>query len=366
MWKFVLRELTGTAIGELNNATERELYLPLNGLPTASFKIRSDHPLAARVLDGDLLLSVYEDATLRFNGDLISIEESVDDREQSIKVNAGGMLWRLTKRLIGKAPTGVTFGDPSAQLDRGEIARQVLALCNADANTGIRAGSITASSLSYVYEPPWRYKPAAEAIAELSQVMDGYDFEFDPVEPVSDGSGLWLATMNIAAALGTDRPAVAFEYGDGKRNVAGFKRSIDRAGLLNRGYNLPPAFPQTTQAVLSSSDAPSIAARGLFEGVVEGGVNAPQLRQRLVDENVRVRRFPRQIVTFTPGPNVAYVYGTDFEVGDTVRVRAKMRVGSALSERLNVAMRIYGVTFKPGDDGITTLEIDTVNEALFG
>lgn len=359
MWKFVLRDLSGQAIGELWNASDRELVIPLNGLPTASFKVRNDHPFADPILDGDLLVSVYEGKTLRFNGELVTSEEVVSKDEQSIRVNALGMLWRLQKRLTGKSTAGATFGTPAAQLDRGEIARQLLVAANAEANTGIRVGDITASSLTYVYEPPWRVKPISEAISELSSAMDGFDFKFAPVEPTVDASGLHLATMYIAAALGQDRPNCAFEYGDGKRNISEWKRSVDRSGLMNAGYNVPPL--NSAEPMVSREDAASIAARGRYEGVVEGSVASPQLRQALTDENVRVRKLARQIVTFTPAVD-AYVYGQDFEVGDTVRVRAKVKG----VERLNVAVRVYGVTWKDSPRGDMAIsDIETVNEALF-
>lgn len=358
-WKFVLRDLAATPLGELWNASERELALALNGLGTASFKIRNDAPLAETVLDGDALLSVYEGDELRFHGDLISAEEVVERNSQSIKVNAAGLLWRLSKRLVGKADAGVTYGDPSSQLDRGEIIRQALATANGEANTAIRAGTIGASSLTYVYDPPWRYKPLSEAITELSAALDGFDFSIDPVEPVYDSSGLHLGTLRIAASIGQDRPNVAFEYGDGKHNLAGWRRAVERGNLLNVGFNLPALG--SSEPTVTASDAGSIAARGRMEGVVESNVIAQPLRQRLVDEHVRVRRYPRQTIGFTPAfPD--YVYGTDFEVGDTVRVRAKV----AGAMRVDAAVRVYGVTWRDGTRGDMELaEVSTVNEGLF-
>lgn len=359
-WKFILRDLAGVALGELTNATDRELQIPLNGLPTCSFKIQNEEPLVERLLEGEVLLSVYEGTTLRYHGDLITSEEVVDQNGGSIVVTTAGLLWRLTKRLLGTTSVGWGLGDPFNQYARDEIIRVALAGVNATSNTGVHWGTQVYTSLSYVYDPPWRFKKLSEAITELSAAMDGFDFEIDPVEPTSTSSGLRLGLLNIAPTIGFDRPNVAFEYGDGKQNVTSWKRSVDRSGLLNVGYHVPPT--DSVEPVVTASDAASIAARGRMEEVIEGSVIALPLRQRLVDENVRVRRYPRQIIGFTPALST-YAYGTDFEVGDTVRVRAKVNG----EPRVDAAVRVYGVTWKDSPRGELALaEVNTVNEDLFG
>lgn len=359
-WKFILRDLSGTALGELTNATNRELAIPLNGLPTCSFVIQNEEPLVERLLEGEVILSVYEGTALRYHGDLITSEEVVSDSGGSIAVTTAGLLWRLSKRLMGTDSTGWIHGDPITQYDRGQLAFTALDYQNGLSNTGIHLGSRIDSSTGYISDPPWRFKKLSEGIGELSASMDGFDFEIEPVEPQLVGGKLRLGLLNIAPAMGVDRPNVAFEYGDGKHNVSSWKRAVDRSGLLNVGFHVPPS--DSADPVVFAADADSIAARGRMEEVVEGSVIALPLRQRLVDEHVRVRRYPRQIIGFTPALST-YSYGTDFELGDTVRVRAK--VGG--ETRIDAAVRVYGVAWKDTPRGDLALsEVNTVNEDLFG
>jgi hypothetical protein len=76
-WKWVLWDVDGTALGEVNNAYECKLSKHLNGMGTTSFRIRLDNPLAVEIMnrDGGVLCGVYRDSTLEFIGDLVTAEE---------------------------------------------------------------------------------------------------------------------------------------------------------------------------------------------------------------------------------------------------------------------------------------------------
>lgn len=89
-WSFGLCDLDGIPIGELTRAYERKLTLTLNGLPTASFRLRIDDPMADELnsRNGDCLLKVYQDSTLRFIGEVMDMDE----------VGVGGFYRKVTDR----------------------------------------------------------------------------------------------------------------------------------------------------------------------------------------------------------------------------------------------------------------------------
>jgi len=170
--------------------------------------------------------------------------------------------------------------------------------------------------------------------------------------------------MNAQAVIGGNAQHAAFEFGTGRHNVKSYRRPVTLDGALNRGYNLPPGFPDNaTQAVVGgtsadgTADDASIAARGILEGVVPGDLIVDALRLKLVQQNVRIRRNPRQIVTFEPisqiggSSDILPVYGTDYSVGDIVPFRAKINVSGAVVTRIDALMRVFAVDWNIDDEG---------------
>ena len=359
-WALLLARLDGTTLGEIDNASDRELSFPLNRLATGQFTIRLDHPLAGELLEGDALIKVYQTteagSSIRMVAEVVSVEEVADQSNPgtlAITFAEAG-LFRLGQRLIGKSATGVSYGTALSPVDRGEIASQVIAAANADADTGVRVGTITPSANGFV--GPWYYKPVAEAIAELSATLDGYDFRFDPIEPVADASGLALSSFTAAGALGSVQPDSVFEVGTGLRNIKSIQRQVSRSGLLTLGYHLPPGFPETSEPVVSSQDLPATSARGLREGLVTSDLSVASLRSSLVQEHVQIRKRPRQLITFQPA-GYAGGFNVDYTTGDVVVARAV--VGGVI--RFNGLFRIYEVAAEISDTGLATYSLTLIN-----
>lgn len=354
-WSFVVCDLGAEQLGEVRNAHNRRVERPLGRLDVASFRIRPDNAMAGYLLDGDVLVKAYDGVSdvPKFVGEVASADEVATDTDASLQVVCGGALARLEDRLVGKSVHGVEYGDAISQLDRGAIAEAILDDVNGDRDTGVRVGTITPSSLSYA--GPYWYKAASEAIAELGAAFDGFDFEFAPVEPVADGAGLHLWDFNAAPAIGADRPDTILEYGFGTKSLVAYTRRVDRRGLLTKGYGLPPGFPDNAKdpTIVSASDSAAIAERGLHEGVVQADIGNADLRQRLVDEHVLVRKRPRQLITFTVAFSTPYVYGTDYREGDTIRARAVVND----EVRFNAAFRIYGVAWNIDDEDNVRIEL---------
>jgi hypothetical protein len=127
-------------------------------------------------------------------------------------------------------------------------------------------------------------------------------------------------------------------------------------GLLNAGYSLPAGFPDTAQGqVQPDSDTTSIALWGRHEAVVLSDLTVDDLRRKLVQEHVRVRAQPRQVITFTPvredteGGTPVPKFKQDYDLGDIVIFRAANAETGTV--RLDGAFRVYGVDLQIDDQG---------------
>jgi hypothetical protein len=288
---------------------------------------------------------------------VITGEEATEGDEGSIVATCAGPFANLTKRVIGRSKSGISWGVGGA-IDLGLIAHNILDTVNGDNFTGISKGTRTAS-LSGSYGPVW-LKVAAEAIAELSAGLNSFEFNVRPTEPTNvAGVGGWpqIGVMDILPLIGTTKQDAIFEYGTDRANVASYNRTVSREGLLTKGWISVSGWPDGTVQNLLSSTASNIATRGYFEEVVsDNGVTDDSLRQSIVDFNILIRKNPRQIITFKPAINAIPSPLTDYNVGDTVRARAVVR-GSV---RFDGLFRIWGITWDVDENGNESVELELV------
>lgn len=356
-WRFEASTLDGQPQGAIEGARDRQAAVWLRRMRTGSFRLPLDHGLAELVLSGDALIRAYEDDVLRVHGPVTSAEEVADDTATgSVAVNFADPWVRLTRRLIGKLPSGYTQGTPTALVDRGQIMSDMVAATNAEGESGV---SVDFQPSSATYVGPWYYKPVATAIAELAATLDGPDWTIVPQEYQAGK----IATLLVRPALGALNRDAVFEYGDGRHNVRSYRRLLTNDGLLTRGYSLPPSFPDNaTQQVVSAQDDPAIAARGLWEDVVASDLAVDTLRLNLVQEHVRIRRAARQTITFEPTTRAPRL-DTDYALGDVVPFRASVRTATTISKRIDALPRLYGVEFTIDDNsGLATPTITLVND----
>lgn len=375
-WQFILTDLNGDltpqgayTFGELTNAKNRKVTLPLNRVEILSLTIPARHPLAPTAINKDCLVKAYRTGAdgvkrLVFFGPIISTELSADSSGQTVNITAAGAFWRLTKRLLGiradnglPDKAGVSFG-VGTPVDLGSVAESLLSVANGGQYTGISMGTRQATT-ALGTAGPWHMKPIGEAIAELSVGVNSYDFVVTPVDNGPMVAG-WrqIGSLNIYSYRGVNRPDAVFEYGTGNANVISFKQATTRDGLMTRGFILAPGWPESTiQDGRKAEDASLIGSRGLYEAVVpDGGVTWDNLRQIIVDEHLRVRKNPREVITFVPAMNARPEWGTDWDVGDHVRARAAVS-GTMVFDSL---FRIWGVTFNVDENGNERAELELV------
>jgi hypothetical protein len=342
-WALVATTLAGLELGELTDAHDRQISLPLNAKPAAGFRVRMDHRHADDLLGGEVLVKAYEDGTLREVFEVATAEEVADGSGiASVAVNLHSAGWaRLERRLLGRGSDGYSQGTALVPVALHTIAQTILTTVNTSAASTVAAGTFTGTATGHV--GPWHLKPVTEALQEMSATLDGFDFEIAPEEPTASLVG----TLNVAATIGQSRTDTILEYGTGQHNIASYQRRVDLTGLANAAY-IPgqSAVDGQLSPLITVEDAASITTWGRREAVVPTDLLVEDFRRKLAYEHVTVRKQPRQLITFTPTVD-AFTYGVDFEVGDVIRARAAV----AGDVRFDALFRIYGVTWQIDDEG---------------
>lgn len=214
----------------------------------------------------------------------------------------------------------------------------------ASGKAGVHDGNGTASAANRVWDEFFVDVPATSALDPQA-----LDFELVPSEPTVDGSGLKIATLNVAQRIGTDRPSVIFEYGGGSRTIKSYRHAFSRDALMTKGYVLPQdATPWPSNALIEVSDSDAITARGFYEEVIPSDAGA--MSRAVADLHLYFRKQAREEITFDLASN-APVFGTDYFIGDTVTARGLFN-NSAL---FNDLFRIYGVDISDDDEGKETV-----------
>lgn len=340
--QFVLTDLQGAVIGEILNASARSVMLPMNQLPTATFSIPSNHSLARYFIDPtwDGLLKVYRQGRLIFCGPVVTSQDQSSSSSNSIAVNAASPLWRFGFRFLGTTSLGWSLGDASTPYDLGYIAQQMILLGNSQGYTGVDNGSFVASSNGAA--GVFYFQDILTAIGQLVSGYNSFEFEVPPTEPTNIGQAFpSLTQFNVTNLLGTVKPNAIFEYGTTKANLTGYSIQIDRSKLCNDAFIQDPAST-TNGNIIEQTDPTSIATRGVYMALVDnGGVTYDSLRTAMAQENVRVRKQARLVVTVTPTPNSSPVPFTDYVIGDQVRTRL-FKDGIL---RVDGEVRVWGMQF---------------------
>lgn len=352
MWTFVLCKSSGEKIGEVRQATERSVTMAINRVNTASFSIAGSNPLLLNLFAEDTLLQVYENKTLRFYGYVLTPELSTggDTQGVSIKVNAASPAWRLTRRILGQSKGGTNYTG-----DKAGSSKTMIDELNAIAETGIKTAAVSSgSSGTYVGGP---YREALTCINDLAHGFDGFDWYINPLE----GAEPKLGQYEAKAVIGEKKTAV-FEYGWGTKNVRQMTFLRDISNLTNKAFHLPDEGLETG-TVLSKEDATSKTAHGLFEEVTEGyGLTDTTLRNKWLEEVIRVKKNPRFVVSMTldvqDGTGRVPQIGTDFWVGDTVPARAVVEDVTLF----NSEIRVYQIKVDLDSNGVATVTPTLVEE----
>lgn len=351
-WNFVLTDSTYRPVGEILNASDRNVAIPLSKLATCSFAVRLDNPLADLLLAADGYVKAYRDGVLRFFGPVVSADETGAAEGTSVAVNASDPGWLLQKRLVGKSATGTRFITP---IDRAAAVGSLLTTVNTEDSTGIVADASNASASSIIYQAG-PYKFYYDVLTELAAGTAGFDWQILPQENFANGVVLsqTIATLYIRPVLGINRDEAIYEFGTGRHNVASYRRAVTRDTQADKVYHIASPGPDVPgYPVVFQDNAEAIGRYHLMEDIAQADLLDLSMRQALVDSHVEVRAFPRQTIEFTPhidpiGTGRLPEYGVDFEVGDGVR----LRIANDRQIRVDALCRVWGVTFSIDPNGI--------------
>ena len=195
-------------------------------------------------------------------------------------------------------------------VDAGTIAWNLIDDQNTLATTRISQGSRDDSVVrDRTYE---RGKPVAEAVKQLSEVINGFWFRLDPVDGVA---GTHAEIVVLYPDSGTTRAGVKLEFGeDTIANIEDYEVSVylPRNRVTSTGALLEGEIEITAVA----TDAASVTAYGLFdEEVAFTTVETPGTLQEHADEELRADPIKTYSITFGQGAPMLW---DDFDVGDII------------------------------------------------
>jgi hypothetical protein len=374
-WRLVVTDHTYVPQGEILNAYEKNITLPLNGLDLCSFRVRLDNPQADWLMSTEGYIKAYRNDVLRFFGPVVTAQETGGANDASVAVNAVGAGWIMTKRLVGKSAAGDVYisGGVQAPLDRALRFKDLLDKCNNEVipvtgeavpgrETGLQILVASAASTAIYLGGP--YKTLMGSLLELASGADGFDWRILPIENFQDYQvvGNKIGNVVMMPVIGTLRDSVVFEYGTGKSNIIEYTRAVARDTQANKVYHNAavgpdaPGFP--TKYAFNTASA---AYYKLMEDIAEADLVDATLRQQLVNEHVAVRSYPRQSINFTPVNSLHDTvprFGEDFDIGDTVEGRAVYKN----TVRFDALARVWGATFQIDNNGAETMTLQLSEE----
>lgn len=341
-----------------------------NGARSASVTISMDDAAALRVFPLACLLRAYLDGRLVFCG-RITTPTFADDAgagEGGATVTIEALdPWNHLERCFLSGPL-VPLGDVEppltfAAVDQSTIM-QALIDAVADRDHGIIEGSLwtggTDRDRTY-----YGGKQIAEAIAQMSDVIGGPDFELEPIE-ATDGT---ICRFNTFEAQGSPRPAI-FDYGFGQHNVAGFRDAPSGESVCNRFAAVGAAIDGIAPAYVAQSATSQAHHGGTFERVEAiDDVSESGTLEDYAKEQVRVNAFALDYFDLTlPPQNDDAFEGVDFTgsrygqppvagpvadywIGDTILARIRRNV------ELDVQGRIESITLEENERGTVAATI---------
>jgi hypothetical protein len=309
------------------NGADRRGYCPLS-LEDPAY----DQAAAVETILRATLKGGPEDRTL-LNGRVIIPEQGEGESGEALGLNAVGPMFQLDRALIRKVSGSTWEAVTFAAKDQSQI---MWSLIETATTHGVIKGSLPASvNRDRTYVPG---KEVGPAMVEMSEVINGPDFEFEPVR-ASDGT---LARFNtFHPRKGEDKSdEVVFVIGAPPYTASAFTFAPGGDEIVNRVLVIGAPLnnegeeeqPYATFPAYVAEHAASIAKYGVFEQVVqlEDVVEVSTMKAH-AEAFVAANAYPIPYFDFTSafeplfdekGAGIPPAYGVDYEVGDTVGVHA--------------------------------------------
>lgn len=307
LYSFEIWDSAGNLVALLDKATDRSLTAIRNRPGSASFKMSLDDPKATSAIlaIGSNELRVKRGNKYLWGGQLASIESSLEGESGTVRVTAVGFLELFATRFTAASRSFTAT-------DAGTIASTLIAEAQKTGaaydtakDYGVRDGTITASvTRTRSYE----FKCVKDALIELSEVKNGFDFEIT-----------YDKKLNVYyPRQGLLKPELVFRY---PGNIQRLINPVDSGQLINsviaRGAGLGASQP-----IVQRDDTNSQAGYKLRQDIIDyADIIETQTLQDHADEILRVRAVPVQIPELQIFGNQDPHIG-DYWLGDSIHVKA--------------------------------------------
>jgi len=367
LWRHVLTDLWGIPIAMYTGiANDVEFKFLLNRPASLTFTVPSEHKLVNIVhTDGDPYLSVgnrliksyrkvshtvdEQPATvtpweLQFVGRIWQIADSGDEDTVNTAVTCFDPLQDCSARVVRMAS-----GNFQAQVKwwstKGDtIIKEMIDRTNACSLAPLlfttTGGTFTDTDVQTVAYDQKMILPSIIELTDTGTVditMTYNDYQDDTK---TDWTG--HATISATPRMGSDKPDVIFGYAAPPRTV----KTYDRTQDMNTFANDVTLWGKTAKGhTANASDSDSIAKYGAFEeAAMLSGVETLELVEMLTDEQLALRKAPKDVISIVPLPGVSMQPFNEWFLGDTVTVNVGRTPFPVTRTTADGVQRIYGFT----------------------
>lgn len=225
-YRIIVKNLAGTTLGEFEKFKGLNFGKKLNNADTASFTVPVNDPKIASLIALRLFtVWIYRDNLLLWSGEQVSREGVLDDKGDNwVTILCYDWFESLLRRYT-KATRNFW------NVDAGQIAWTMIDETQQESDFGITLGTIeTTQNRDRQYEN----QNIGEAIINLSNVINGFDFEINNFK-----------VFNVKSMIGVDRTGLVLEYGYNIKNCTiteDFKIPVNRAIILGDSGNIDEAL----------------------------------------------------------------------------------------------------------------------------
>lgn len=335
--------------GILNNAQNRTFQLAANRAGSAQFTLRTSDDMAAEILDGvdfgDVRGTVRHCLRIRRNkvdlwsGPIWGIQGDLD--AGTLTVSCVGWLETLQHRLLW---TPNDYSNNGLGLPPDTIAFDVLGkLVLQDMNHppyvipgNVMGNRVTGSFAQNRLEVYNRGQNVGQALQDLSDIEDGYDYEVNPL----------TRRLNLMdSSIFTTRRDIKLGYNWGPSNLKNVQWQED----ASKTCNFMSVQSQQGGAPITVDDSVSIDQYGLFEESNTITANTAILVPYGLAE-IAIRSRPLVIYSLIPQPFGPRLFD-DFQIRDEVFFTAR----KDHFQVNNQGIRVFGATVQIDDNGNETI-----------
>jgi hypothetical protein len=303
IYKIIVQDENGNNIGEFEKFRNLRFNKVLNNYSSANFAVPVGDPKISSLIALRLYtIKIYRGDTLVWAGEQATREGNLDNKGDNwVSITCYSWFEQLNSRYT---PNGVTY----TGVDAGQIAWELIDDTQSQTNGdyGITQGTIEATQNR---DRTYYNKNIAEAIIELSNVINGFDFE------INDSKG-----FNVFALQGVDRSdTVVLEYGI---NVTTVRITEDFSKPTNRAIVIGDSGVLAEPMRVNRNNAPLQPDYKIRENLINEMIITES--ETLEDKgDALLRKFQYALVKLSLGISRKTPTIEDFALGDIIRIKIK-------------------------------------------